>query len=76
MNDLTQSVELLGTNLSSLQATVNAQRNYGQDQKIVADFGAKLEAVVTDMEVVKKHLNNYVDEQKILKLETDIMKVD
>lgn len=75
MNDLTQSVELLGANLSSLQATVNAQRNYGQDQKIVADFGAKLEAVVTDMEVVKKHLNNYVDDQKSLKLETDILKV-
>ncbi|XP_017866924.1 PREDICTED: uncharacterized protein LOC108616320 [Drosophila arizonae] len=74
LNDLTQSVELLGANLSSLQATVNAQRNYGQDQKIVADFGAKLEAVVTDMEVVKKHLNNYVDDQKSLKLETDILK--
>ncbi|EDW01943.1 uncharacterized protein LOC6560631 [Drosophila grimshawi] len=76
INELTQCVEQLGSNLSSLQATVNAQRNYGQDKKLVADFGAKLEAVIADIEVMKEHYNNYIEVQKSLELETEHLKAN
>lgn len=74
LNDLTQNVELLGSNLSSLQATVNSQRIYGQDEKIVADFGAKLEAVVADIDVMKEHYKRVVEVQKSFETDMDIIK--
>ncbi|XP_064543651.1 uncharacterized protein LOC135432102 [Drosophila montana] len=76
LNDLTQNVELLGSNLSSLQATVNSQRTYGQDEKIVADFGAKLEAVVADIDVMKEHYKRVVEVQKSFEVDMDIIKAN
>ncbi|KAH8413845.1 hypothetical protein KR222_009159 [Zaprionus bogoriensis] len=74
LNELTESIGLLSSNLSNLQATVSGQRNYGQDDKIVADFGAKLEAIATDIEGVKEHYNRYFELQKTLRQETEIIK--
>jgi len=74
LNDLTQNVGVLSGNLSSLQETVKAQRNYGQDEKLVADFGAKLEAVVTDIDGIKEHYNRYVELQKSLRMDTEMIK--
>lgn len=74
LNDLSQSVGILSGNLSSLQETVKAQRNYGQDEKLVADFGAKLEAVATDIDGIKDHYNRYVELQKSLRLDMEMIK--
>lgn len=74
LNDLTENVGLFSSNLSSLQAAVNAQRNYGHDEKLVADFGAKLEAVATDIEGIKEHYNRYFELQKSLRIETEAIK--
>lgn len=74
LHDLTENVGLFSSNLSSLQAAVNAQRNYGQDEKLVADFGAKLEAVATDIDGIKEHYNRYIELQKFLRLETEALK--
>lgn len=65
---------LFSSNLSSLQAAVNAQRNYGHDEKLVADFGAKLEAVASDIEGIKEHYNRYFELQKSLRIETKALK--
>ncbi|XP_068148119.1 polyamine-modulated factor 1-binding protein 1 [Drosophila tropicalis] len=74
INDLRKTVDSLRTNFSSLEATVNAQRNHGQDEKMVADFGAKIEAVATDIEEIKDHYNRYMEVQKIIQSETAALK--
>ncbi|KAH8404076.1 hypothetical protein KR215_009020 [Drosophila sulfurigaster] len=76
LNELNQNVNVLNGNLSSLQETVKAQRNYGQDEKLVADFGAKLEAVVTDIDGIKEHYNRYVELQKGLRSDMEMIKVN
>ncbi|XP_034480055.1 uncharacterized protein LOC117785898 [Drosophila innubila] len=76
LNDLTQNVGVLSGNLSSLQETIKAQRNYGQDEKLVADFGAKLEAVATDIDGIKEHYNRYVELQKSLRMDTEMIKAN
>lgn len=74
LSDLTQNVGILTGNLTTLQEIVKAQRNYGQDEKLVADFGAKLEAVATDIDGIKDHYNRYVELQKSLRFDTEMIK--
>ncbi|KAL7737479.1 hypothetical protein ACLKA6_007615 [Drosophila palustris] len=74
LNDLTQNVGALSGNLTTLQEIVKAQRNYGQNEKLVADFGAKLEAVATDIDGIKEHYNRYVELQKSLRFDTEMIK--
>ncbi|ALC42652.1 CG3907 [Drosophila busckii] len=74
--ELTRNVELLGTNFSSLQSIVSSQGNYIKDEKLVADFGAKLEAVATDIEGLKEHFNKNLELQKNLELKTEDLKAN
>lgn len=76
INDLQKTVESLRNNFSSLEAVVAAQRNHGKDEKLVADFGAKIEAVATDIEAIKEHYNKYIEVQKALQAETEALKVN
>ncbi|KAH8322575.1 hypothetical protein KR074_007461 [Drosophila pseudoananassae] len=76
ITDLQKTVESLRNNFSSLEAVVAAQRNHGKDEKLVADFGAKIEAVATDIEAIKEHYNKYIEVQKALQAETEALKVN
>ncbi|XP_030388276.1 uncharacterized protein LOC115634583 [Scaptodrosophila lebanonensis] len=75
ITELQRSIEALRTNLSNLEM-MNAQRNYGKDEKLVADFGAKLEAVAADVEGIKDHYNKYTEMQKNMQIEIDAVKAN
>ncbi|KAH8401396.1 hypothetical protein KR009_005267 [Drosophila setifemur] len=75
INDLQKTMESLKNNYSSLEAVVAAQRNHGKDEKLVADFGAKIEAVATDIEAIKEHYNKYTEVQKNLQAEMEALRV-
>ncbi|KAH8253406.1 hypothetical protein KR032_005390 [Drosophila birchii] len=76
ISELQKTMESLRNNFSNLEATVAAQRNHGKDEKLVADFGAKIEAVATDIEAIKEHYNKYMEVQKSLQAETEALKVN
>ncbi|KAH8237315.1 hypothetical protein KR038_009726 [Drosophila bunnanda] len=76
ISELQKTMESLRNNFSNLEATVAAQRNHGKDEKLVADFGAKIEAVATDIEAIKEHYNKYMEVQKSLQVETEALKVN
>ncbi|KMY96217.1 uncharacterized protein LOC27208453 isoform X1 [Drosophila simulans] len=76
INELQKSMESLRNNFSNLEAAVAAQRNHGKDEKLVADFGAKIEAVATDIEAIKEHYNKYTEVQKTLQAETEALKLN
>ncbi|XP_043947916.1 uncharacterized protein LOC108026838 isoform X2 [Drosophila biarmipes] len=76
INELQKTVEALRNNFSNLEAAVAAQRNHGKDEKLVADFGAKIEAVATDIEAIKEHYNKYTEVQKTLQADTEALKVN
>jgi len=75
INELQKTMESLRNNFSNLEAAVAAQRNHGKDEKLVADFGAKIEAVATDIEAIKEHYNKYTEVQKTLQADTEALKV-
>ncbi|XP_001360877.4 uncharacterized protein [Drosophila pseudoobscura] len=76
INELQKAVEGLRMNFSSLEAAVAVQRNHGKDEKMVADFGAKIEAVATDIEGIKEHYNKYIEVQKSIQAETEALKAN
>ncbi|XP_017070182.1 uncharacterized protein LOC108107263 isoform X1 [Drosophila eugracilis] len=76
INELQKTMESLRNNFSNLEVAVAAQRNHGKDEKLVADFGAKIEAVATDIEAIKEHYNKYTEVQKTLQADTEALKVN
>ncbi|XP_016928727.3 EF-hand calcium-binding domain-containing protein 14 isoform X1 [Drosophila suzukii] len=76
INELQKTMESLRNNFSNLEAAVAAQRNHGKDEKLVADFGAKIEAVATDIEAIKEHYNKYTEVQKTLQADTEALKLN
>ncbi|XP_017045055.1 uncharacterized protein LOC108090741 isoform X2 [Drosophila ficusphila] len=76
INEMQKTMESLRNNFSNLEVAVVAQRNHGKEEKLVADFGAKIEAVATDIEAIKEHYNKYTEVQKILQAETEALKVN
>ncbi|XP_022223867.2 uncharacterized protein LOC111075083 isoform X2 [Drosophila obscura] len=76
INELQKAIEGLRMNFSSLEVAVAVQRNRGKDEKMVADFGAKLEAVATDIEGIKEHYNKYMEVQKSIQAETEALKAN
>ncbi|XP_034120025.1 uncharacterized protein LOC117578561 [Drosophila guanche] len=76
ISELQKSIEGLRMNFTSLEAAVASQRNHGKDEKMVADFGAKIEAVATDIEAIKEHYNKYIEVQKSIQAETEALKAN
>lgn len=55
LNEIQIAVESLKINFTKYAARVDIRSEYSKDDKFVADLGAKLEAVASDMEVIKDH---------------------
>ncbi|XP_017469651.1 PREDICTED: uncharacterized protein LOC108361531, partial [Rhagoletis zephyria] len=68
--ELEKRVEKLRTNFIKYRAFADTQQNYAKEEKIVADFGAKIEAIVTDMEKFKDHYSDIVNKQS--RMQTDL----
>uniref|UniRef100_A0ABK9NGH1 Uncharacterized protein n=1 Tax=Glossina morsitans morsitans TaxID=37546 RepID=A0ABK9NGH1_GLOMM len=45
---------------------MEAQKSYEKEEKLVADFGAKIEAIATDVESMKDHYNGISEKQENL----------
>lgn len=69
ISELQQSLQELWKNFSEYRSSQEAQKSYEKEEKIVADFGAKIEAVATDVESMKEHYNSVKEKQ------TDLQKV-
>ncbi|XP_053965691.1 calcium-binding and coiled-coil domain-containing protein 1 [Anastrepha ludens] len=70
LNELERTMEMLRINFTKYRASADVQQNYAKEQKLVADFGAKIESVVTDMESIKDHYANVLNKQT--KMQTDL----
>uniref|UniRef100_A0A1I8PU49 Uncharacterized protein n=2 Tax=Stomoxys calcitrans TaxID=35570 RepID=A0A1I8PU49_STOCA len=68
LSELQQSLQVLWKNFSEYRTSQEAQKSY-KEEKIVADFGAKIEAIATDVESMKDHYNAVKEQQ------TDLQKV-
>ncbi|XP_058986846.1 liprin-alpha-1 isoform X3 [Musca domestica] len=62
LSELQQSLQVLWKNFSEYRTSQEAQKTY-KEEKIVADFGAKIEAIATDVESMKDHYNNVKQQQ-------------
>lgn len=68
LTELQQSLQVLWKNFSEYRTSQEAQKSY-KEEKIVADFGAKIEAIAADVESMKDHYNAVKVQQ------TDLQKV-
>ncbi|XP_046810562.1 uncharacterized protein LOC111678029 [Lucilia cuprina] len=63
ITELQQSLQELWKNFSEYRSSQEAQKSYEKEEKIVADFGAKIEAIATDVESMKEHYNSVKEKQ-------------
>ncbi|TMW54635.1 hypothetical protein DOY81_000166 [Sarcophaga bullata] len=63
ISELQQSLQELWKNFSEYRSSQEAQKSYEKEEKIVADFGAKIEAIATDVESMKEHYNSVNEKQ-------------
>ncbi|KAM7342604.1 uncharacterized protein ACRADG_009958 isoform 2-T2 [Cochliomyia hominivorax] len=63
ISELQQSLQELWKNFSEYRSSQEAQKTYEKEEKIVADFGAKIEAIATDVESMKEHYNAVKEKQ-------------
>ncbi|XP_065366969.1 liprin-alpha-1 isoform X2 [Calliphora vicina] len=63
ITELQQSLQELWKNFSEYRSSQEAQKSYEKEEKIVADFGAKIEAIATDVESMKEHYNAVKEKQ-------------
>lgn len=75
INQLQVMVESLQSNFSSYKAFIGIKNNHAKDEKIVADFGAKIESIFTDIDSIKDHYNTIVNSQNILKSDLSEVRV-
>lgn len=74
LNEIQTTIESLKTNFTKYAARADDSRNeYSKDDKFVADLGAKLEAVASDMEIIKDHFTTVQKNQS--SLQEDIEKL-
>ncbi|XP_054089196.1 uncharacterized protein Nua_1 isoform X2 [Zeugodacus cucurbitae] len=63
LNELERITEKLRMNFTTYKSTLDGQNNFAKEEKIVAAFGAKIEAVITDMESFKDYYSGVVNKQ-------------
>lgn len=66
ITELQLSLQELWKNFSEYRSSQEAQKTYEKEEKIVADFGAKMEAIATDVESMKDHYNSVKEKQNNL----------
>ncbi|CAD7011474.1 unnamed protein product, partial [Ceratitis capitata] len=69
LNDLERNLENLRINFTIYRTSADAQQNYAKEEKIVADFGAKIESVLTDMERFKDHYSGILKDHTKIKID-------
>lgn len=75
ITELQQSLQELWKNFSEYRSSQEAQKSYEKEEKIVADFGAKIEAIATDVESMKEHYNSVKEKQTDLEQIFENLKV-
>ncbi|KAI9577401.1 hypothetical protein GQX74_013644 [Glossina fuscipes] len=60
------SVQELWKNFTEYRLSMEAQKSYEKEKKLVADFGAKIETIATDVESMKDHYNGISEKQENL----------
>lgn len=75
ITELQQSLQELWKNFSEYRSSQEAQKSYEKEEKIVADFGAKIEAIATDVESMKEHYNAVKEKQTDLQQVFEKLKV-
>ena len=76
ISELQQSLQELWKNFSEYRSSQEAQKSYEKEEKIVADFGAKIEAIATDVESMKEHYNSVNEKQTDLQHVFENLKVN
>lgn len=76
ISELQQSLQALWKNFSEYRSSQEAQKSYEKEEKIVADFGAKIEAIATDVESMKEHYNSVNEKQTDLQHVFENLKVN
>ncbi|XP_055920737.1 uncharacterized protein LOC129952259 isoform X1 [Eupeodes corollae] len=71
LNEIQIAIESLKTNFTKYAARADSRNEYSKDDKFVADLGAKLEAVASDMEIIKDHFTTVQKNQSILQEDID-----
>lgn len=66
ISDLQHSVQELWKNFTEYRLSMEAQKSYEKEEKLVADFGAKIEAIATDVESMKDRYNGISQKQENL----------
>ena len=75
ITELQLSLQELWKNFSEYRSSQEAQKTYEKEEKIVADFGAKMEAIATDVESMKDHYNSVKEKQNNLQQVFENLKV-
>ncbi|XP_039956173.1 uncharacterized protein LOC120771941 isoform X1 [Bactrocera tryoni] len=63
LNELERTTEKLRMNLTKYKSNLESQQNFAKEEKIVAAFGAKIEAAITDMESFKDYYSGVINKQ-------------
>lgn len=63
LNELERTTEKLRLNFTKDKWTLDRQQNFAKEKKMIAAFGAKIEAVITDMESFKHYYSGVVNKQ-------------
>lgn len=71
LNEIQSTIESLKQNFTKYAAQADSRNEYSKDDKFVADLGAKLEAVASDMEVIKDHFTTVQKNQSSLQEDID-----
>ncbi|XP_055855986.1 uncharacterized protein LOC129919151 isoform X2 [Episyrphus balteatus] len=71
LNEVQTAIESLKTNFTKFAAKADSRNEYSKDDKFVADLGAKLEAVASDMEIIKEHFTTVQKNQSSLQEDID-----
>lgn len=72
--DLQHRIEELNTQLSLYENKLNEKKDYSKDEQVVANFGAKVEAVAVDVERMKERLSEFEKIQSTFKSDLNTLK--
>ncbi|XP_069965077.1 uncharacterized protein [Bactrocera oleae] len=63
LNEIERTTEKLRLNLTKYKSNLEGQQNFAKEEKIIAAFGAKIEAAITDMESFKDYYSGVINKQ-------------
>lgn len=75
ISELHHSLQDLWQNFSEYRTSQEARKSYEKEEKLVADFGAKIEAITMDVESIKEHYDAVKEKQNNLQKTFDTLKV-